>query len=115
VLKERLQGVRNIPVLSSQQIRDAATSEEQVDVLRDAGFLERTPLSYYMLAEAAALGNGQRLGPVGSTIVAEVLVGLIPGSPSSILNTNNSGPDLPSDQPGKFTLADLLRFAEVLS
>ena len=110
-LMERLQGVRNIPVLSPQQIRDAATSEEQVEVLRDAGFLEHTPLWYYILAEAAALGNSQRLGPVGSTIVAEVLVGLIRRSPGSILNTNNPGPDLPSEKPGTFTLADLLRFA----
>jgi hypothetical protein len=113
-LKERLQGVRNIPVLSPQQIRDAATSEEQVEVLRDAGFLEHTPLWYYILAEAAALGDGQRRGPVGSTIVAEVLVGLIRRSPGSILNTNNPGPDLPSETPGTFTLADLLRFAGVL-
>src|SRR5215212_10262722 len=113
-LRQRLQGVRDIPVLSRQQIREAATSGEQIEVLQDAGFLERTPLWYYILAEAAALGDGQHLGPVGSTIVAEVLVGLIRRSPSSILNINNPGPDLPSSQPGTFTLADLLRFAGVL-
>ena len=31
------------------------------------------PLWYYVLAEAATLGDGRHLGPVGSTIVAEVL------------------------------------------
>jgi hypothetical protein len=113
-LGQRLQGVRDIPVLSPQQIKDAAASEEQVGVLRDAEFLDRTPLWYYVLAEAEALGEGQRLGPVGSTIVAEVLVGLIRRSPNSVLNTDNSGPDLPATTPGEFTLSDLLRFAGVL-
>jgi hypothetical protein len=113
-LGRRLNGVRDIPVLSPQQIKDAAASEEQVGVLRDAGFLDRTPLWYYVLAEAEALGEGRRLGPVGSTIVAEVLVGLIRRSPNSVLNTDNPGPDLPAATPGEFTLSDLLRFAGVL-
>jgi hypothetical protein len=78
-------------VLSPQQIKDAAASEEQVGVLGDAGFLDRTPLWYYVLAEAEVLGEGRRLGPVGSTIVAEVLVGLIRRSPNSVLNTHNPG------------------------
>jgi hypothetical protein len=43
--------------------------------------LQRTPLWYYILAEAAVLGGSQHLGPVGSTIVAEVLVGLVRRSP----------------------------------
>src|SRR5215218_4252346 len=114
-LGQRLQGVRNIPVLSPQQI-EAAASEEQVQVLQDADFLVRkTPLWYYILAEAAALGNSEHLGPVGSTIVAEVLVGLVRRSEGSILRTANRQPTLPSAQPGTFTLTDLLRFARVLS
>ena len=114
-LGQRLQGVRNIPVLTPQQIRDAA-SEEQVQVLQDAEFLQRkTPLWYYILAEATALGNGQRLGPVGSTIVAEVLVGLVRRSEGSILRTDSWQPTLPSAQAGTFTLTDLLKFARVLS
>jgi len=114
-LGQRLQGVRNIPVLSPQQIRDVAASEEQVQVLRDAGFLERTPLWYYILAEAASLEGGERLGPVGSTIVAEVLVGLVRRSANSILGAANWQPTLPSAQTGTFTLTDLLKFARVLS
>jgi hypothetical protein len=114
-LKQRLQGVRNIPVLTPQQIRDAAVSEEQVQVLRDAGFLERTPLWYYILAEAASLEGGERLGPVGGTIVAEILVGLVRHSANSILRTANWQPTLPSAQAGTFTLTDLLKFARVLS
>jgi hypothetical protein len=114
-LKEKLQGARDIPVLGPNRIRQGAASEEQVQVLEDAGFLERTPLWYYILAEAAELGGGQRLGPVGSTIVAEVLVGLVRRSANSILRTQNWQPTLPSAQPGTFTLTDLLKFAGVLS
>lgn len=40
-----------------------------------------TPLWLYILAEGT-LSNGQRLGPVGGRIVAEVLIGLIESDPS---------------------------------
>jgi hypothetical protein len=106
--------VRDIPVLGPIRIREGAQSEEQVQVLEEAGFLERTPLWYYILAEAAELGGGQRLGPVGGTIVAEVLVGLVRRSANSILRAQNWQPTLPSAQPGAFTLTDLLKFAGVI-
>jgi hypothetical protein len=88
--------------------------ESQEDVLRDTGFSKRTPLWYYILAEAAHHHKGQHLGPVGSTIIAEVLIGLIRRSEDSILRTKNWKPSLPSAEKGKFTLADLLRLAKVL-
>jgi hypothetical protein len=102
--------------LTSTQIKEAAASPGQVQALSDGGFLERTPLWYYLLAEAAHPrgGNGQRLGPVGSTIVAEVLIGLIRRSEDSILNVPGWQPSLPAAHPGNFELADLLRFAGVL-
>jgi hypothetical protein len=62
--------------LSKQEVEAAAASDAQAAVLEDAGFLRRTPLWYYLLAEARARTGGQRLGPVGSTILAETLVGL---------------------------------------
>jgi hypothetical protein len=114
VLQQRLQEVRDIPVLSANQVRNGAASHEQVQVLEDAGFLQRTPLWYYILAEAAVLQDGQRLGPVGSTIVAEVLVGLVSHSEHSILRAENWEPNLPRERPDTFTLIDLLRFAGVL-
>jgi hypothetical protein len=61
--------------LTASQIEAAAASPEQVAELQSGGFTDRTSLWYYILAEAAH-GGGQRLGPVGSTIVAEVLIGL---------------------------------------
>jgi nucleoid-associated protein YgaU len=102
-----------LPVLKPDELEAATASPEQVQVLRDAGFLERTPLWYYLLAEAKA-GGGLRLGPVGSTIVAEVLIGLVRRSDDSILRLPGWVPSLPSAVPGRFELADLLRFAGVL-
>jgi Animal haem peroxidase len=108
----------------ADQVTAPDGAEKQVDVLRNVGFLERTPLWYYILAEAAAPseaapgeaagGGGQRLGPVGSTIVAEVLIGLVRRSKDSILGRAHWQPSLPSAQPGTFELVDLLRFAKVL-
>jgi len=112
-LRKVLEGVREVPVLGQNQIRNGVSSD-QARILDDAGFLQRTPLWYYILAEAAILAEGRRLGPVGSTIVAETLVGLVRRSENSILNTADWEPNLPREEPGKFTLSDLLRFAGVL-
>jgi hypothetical protein len=58
--------------------------------------------------------GGQHLGEIGGRIVAEVLIGLLAGDPSSYLRTQPAWkPDggIPAFQPGKFTLGDLLKFA----
>jgi nucleoid-associated protein YgaU len=102
-----------LPVLSASQLEAAAASPQQAQVLRAARFLERTPLWYYLLAEAKHHG-GHRLGPVGSTLVAEVLIGLVRRSEDSILRSPGWVPSLPAAQPGRFELADLLRFAKVV-
>jgi hypothetical protein len=104
-------GFLGLPILTPDEIEAAAASAAQA--LRDAGFRERTPLWYYLLAEAKHFG-GQRLGPVGSTIVAEVLIGLVRRSEDSILRLPGWTPSLPGAQSGTFKLADLLRFAGVL-
>lgn len=96
-------------------VTPAPNAESQLDVVRAAGFTTRTPLWYYVLAEAAAVTGGSRLGPVGGTIVAEVLVGLIRRSRDSILRTPGWRPSLPAaGAPGTFDLPDLLRLAGVL-
>jgi hypothetical protein len=82
-------------------------------VLAKAGMEERTPLWFYILAEAHHLGEGNRLGPVGSTLVAEVLIGLVRSSADSILA--GGGRWRPSlGREGRFELPDLLRLAGVL-
>ncbi|MCM4076376.1 LysM peptidoglycan-binding domain-containing protein [Paractinoplanes hotanensis] len=102
------------PVLTKDEILEAA-GEDQRLALEAGGFQFRTPLWYYVLAEAKVLGNGNRLGPVGSTLIAEVLVGLVRRSPDSILAQPGWTPSLPSAKPGAFELADILRLAGVLA
>ena len=114
---QALAGALGLTPLTASQVEAAAGSPQQVAALQAGGFSSRTPLWYYLLAEAAHpnFGNGQHLGPVGSTIVAEVLVGLAQRSRNSILTDPDwTGPTLPSAQPGTFELPDLLRFAGVL-
>jgi hypothetical protein len=106
-------GALGMTPLTPAELSAAAGSDEQVEVLDHAGFLDRTPLWYYILAEAAH-GGGNRLGPVGSTLVAEVLIGLVRRSKDSILDVANWTPTLPAAQPGTFILADLLRLAGAL-
>ncbi len=99
--------------LTPEQVADEAGTGAQRDALVAGGFDHRTPLWYYVLAEAGHFG-GERLGPVGSRLVAEVLVGLVRRSEDSILRTPGWRPSLPSRVAGTFTLADLLAFAGVL-
>jgi hypothetical protein len=72
-----------------------------------------TPLWFYVLKEAEARSNGERLGPVGARIVAEVLIGLLEGDPNSFLSTEPTWKPagIPAKTAGEFTLADLLTFA----
>lgn len=104
----------DLPVMSPAIIEEVAqsVSAAQLDAVREGEFTQRTPLWYYILAEAAADGSG-RLGPVGSTILAEVLIGLIRGSKDSILRKHDWKPSL-GPTPGRFALSDLLTLAEVL-
>lgn len=72
------------------------------------------PLWYYVLAEARVDSGGDRLGPVGSRIVAETLVGLIEADPGSFLSIQPEWtPTLPATNVGHddFSIADLLEFA----
>jgi hypothetical protein len=54
----------------------APLTAEQVGVA-STGWQDETPLWYYILRKADVCTDGDRLGPVGGRIVAEVLVGLI--------------------------------------
>lgn len=70
-----------------------------------------TPLWYYILKEAQIQGGGKHLGQVGSRIIAEVFVGLLEADSSSFLvRKPDWKPTLPAQQPGTFTMVDLLNF-----
>ena len=56
------------------------------DALVDGGFVDATPLWFYVLKEAEVQGQGQHLGEVGSRIVCTTLIGQIQADPDSYLN-----------------------------
>ena len=77
--------------------------------LREFGWSGETPLWYYLLKEAEVREDGEHLGPVGSLIVGEVLLGIVDGDPESFRSIDPAWrPTLPSRGPGRFTIADLL-------
>ncbi|MBU3079515.1 peroxidase family protein [Sphingomonas quercus] len=86
--------------------------------LKPHGFDDRTPLWFYILREAETMENGERLGPVGARIVAEVFLGLLQGDSSSYLAQDPEwNPFLPTVDGSKtgddFSMIDLLRYAGV--
>ena len=73
------------------------------------------PLWYYILDEARYQQDGERLGAVGSRIVAETIIGLIEADDDAYPNAAPDGwePSLPQLTPTEgYTLADLVAFAE---
>jgi len=105
-------------------MRQSALTEEE---LRLDGTVERhvrrvllrsTPLWYYILCEAETGGGerpgpaGRHLGAVGGRIVAEVLVGLLEGDPSSYLGEEPSWRPGELGTSGDFTMATLVSFAQ---
>lgn len=100
-----------IPVISNHDIAAAIPRLGFLDPLAlnyDTSYLEETPLWLYILAESKIVQNGEKLGPVGSRIVAEVMGGLLAGDVRSYYRRNWT-PD-----GGVFRAQDLLREADVL-
>ena len=82
--------------------------------LTDPGWGGEAPLWFYILKEAElAPYNGERLGPVGGRIMAEVLVGLLQRDPNSYLYLNAAWKPAPPIAPttGQFGFVDLLHYA----
>jgi hypothetical protein len=84
-------------------------------VAKEHGLHKDTPLWYYILKESQIRQEGQRLGSVGSRILAEVFVGLLQGDPESFIGSH-PGWSLENqtwkpDLPGNFAMRDLLRVA----
>jgi hypothetical protein len=74
------------------------------------GAPEPTPLWFYILKESG-LNGGAHLGPVGGEIVADVLLGLLKEDKHSFVNRNPKWKPTLGPKPGKFTLADMVKFA----
>jgi hypothetical protein len=86
--------------------------------LTEGGFLETTPLWFYVLKEAEARANGNFLGEVGSRIVVETLIGQLRADPESYLNQEGGwSPEqgvLLDDGEPIVTIKDLFRFGGLL-
>jgi hypothetical protein len=78
------------------------------NALAASGWTGGTPLWFYVMLESAARGGGERLGPTGGRIVAEVLTGLIDADPASYRSVESEWtPTLPC-RGSRFGLTDLL-------
>jgi Animal haem peroxidase/TAT (twin-arginine translocation) pathway signal sequence len=92
-------------------------------IFAEDGWDAEAPLWFYILKEAELVGDGtpdgkaRTLGPVGGRIVAEVLVGLLQHDKNSYLTLQPTWKPAPPIAParGKFTMADLLKYAGVWS
>jgi hypothetical protein len=94
-----------LPALSPSLLEEGTGG----DVIKKFNIGGQTPLWYYLLREAEIETGGKHLGPIGATIVAEVLVGLLQDDFESVLSAPT--PELPSAD-GKFKIADLFAFIE---
>ncbi|TNC25855.1 peroxidase family protein [Amycolatopsis alkalitolerans] len=71
-------------------------------------------LWYYILKEAEVLAHGRHLGPVGSRLVAEVLIGLLDADPTSYRSAFPAWRPTLAEGDREFGIAQLLRIAGVL-
>lgn len=92
--------------LSDRQLSQGADGEAAAR----NGFHKATPLWYYILKEAEQLHQGLRLGPVGSTIIAETFLGLVHGDQNSFIWQRSDWKPHLGKTPGDFTMADLITF-----
>jgi len=124
---QALAKIMEVEPLTPDDLKAVAVNQEQLRVLENSEFLEKTPLWFYILAEAAKQNakaekpnatdedkrDKDKLGPVGGRIVAEAITGFIRQTPGSFLNTGWK-PSVFCFHPGQFFISDLLRLAGVL-
>jgi len=104
-----------VPVLSADELH-SGNSASINQVLDAGGFQTKTPLWYYILKEAEVKANGNSLGPVGSRIVAETIIGQIRQDPYSFLNVPGGwspAQGVKIDGEPIVSINDLFRFAGV--
>lgn len=109
---------RTFGLPSGQAIARAMGEEplgrDELDDVRYLGFADETPLWFYILREAQVREYGERLGPVGGRIVAEVLIGLLEGDRLSFVRSYPNWRPVLGNTRGRFSMVDLLHYADVL-
>jgi hypothetical protein len=108
-----------IVLLSKEQMRECLKATEEGPA-KDA-LIESTPAWLYCLCEARVFGQGIRLGPLASYIIAGTIIGLLKLNDDSCLGKNNGNwsPEIsPLKNSGGIPIKDikgLLRFAGVMA
>ncbi len=88
-------------------------------LLKESGFLEHTPLWYYILKEAEVQGNGKHLGDLGSYMMGKTMIGLLKKDVASYINDEAEW-TIEKGIIAKVTgkpfegISDFLRFAKVM-
>jgi len=103
---QTLARVMDVTPLSSSEIGETGIGSIRSD------FRTSTPLWFYILHEALKREGGQRLGPVGGRIAAEVIIGLLRADESSVLHERNFRTLIPVSG-SSLRMVDILRFAGV--
>jgi hypothetical protein len=110
---QALAGKLSIDVLTASELTDGLDQGVR-NALDKGGFVDRTPLWFYVLRESEVRSNGHALGPLGSRIVAETIIGQIRNDPRSYLNqtswTPAAGVTLP-DGSAVTSIAKFIQFA----
>jgi len=100
-------GALGVPVLDPAVLTAAIPPAAAADFTA-AGFAERTPLWFYILAEAGdpAGANGMYLGTIGSRIVAETFWNLAKHADDSVIQTPPTDAEIAT---GEFTLRGIVK------
>jgi hypothetical protein len=106
---QTIAGAMHVPALSRGDLSELRELGQNLDV--------STPLWYYVLKEAEVMEGGRHLGPVGSRIVGEVILGLLQLDRHAFLSVDPQWrPTLPT-RSGQvtedFRMVDFLTFAGV--
>lgn len=106
-------------LLSECELTTNSVGDEtkQGHILRETGLVSDTPLWYYILKESEVRRNGNRLGPLGSYIVAETIHAALRADIDSILNQPSKGPPLwifPDGPMQIYGFSELFRLAGLL-
>jgi len=81
------------------QASEIADNSPRGEILREPayGLEQNTPLWYYVLKEAELLQSGWCLGPVGSVVIADVIISALAADPDSYLHASDWHPTLTDD------------------
>jgi hypothetical protein len=103
--------------LSAEDLLSGPTRQE----VSAGQFETATPLWFYVLKEAEVLGKGERLGPLGTRLIAETITGLVANDPHSYWAQAPGGADWTPEQgvrPGGVVIKDmasLMRAAKTMA